>query len=103
MVRWIHVVSRIALTLVAALLVAAATPLTAQQVAAPVSTPATAQSSTSPSSTAGPRLRPELRRTEANFNDAGASAPMPSDSHTFTITTLVLVLAVVILVLLIVH
>lgn len=124
MMRWLARPDRGALTLVAGLCVAAATPLVAQQdsVPAPPAGTSAAQvssASTSPTSTtrasassastsstlAGPRLRPEWRPVEPSF--AGSRTPRSmaaaGDSHTFTVTTLVLVLVVVIAVLLLVR
>lgn len=105
MMRWLSIANRGAVTLVAVLCVAAATPLAARQASGP--TPqagASAAQATSPSTTLpGPRLRPEWQRVEPSFADSSASGSVAAaaGSHTITVTTLVLVLLVIIAVLLI--
>jgi hypothetical protein len=106
MMRWLTTADRGAVTLIAALCVAAATPLSAQQAAGPAP-PARAsapQASPADSALPGPRLRPEWRRVEPSFADSSATAPLAATAvagtHTITITTLALVLIVIIIVLL---
>jgi hypothetical protein len=107
MMRWSTTADRGAVTLAAALCVAAAAPLVAQHAAGPAP-PASASEvqATSPSTPLpGPRLRPEWRQVESSFADSSATAPMAATaaagSNTITISTLVLVLVVIIIVLLI--
>lgn len=104
--RWFRLAGRGAVILTAGVCLAAATPLGAQQVAAPAPPAAATAAPVSPASTTlpGPRVRPEWRRVEPSFADssAAASTTAVAGSHTVTVTTLVLVLAVIILVLLIV-
>jgi hypothetical protein len=105
MIRWLRSVDRCAMTLAAALWLAA-TPLTAQQGAGP-SAPAGAtatQASPPPAALPGPRLRPEWRQVEPSFADSTVTAPMTATaaaSHTITFSTLTLVLVIIIVVLLI--
>jgi len=105
MMRWLSIADRGAVTLVAVLCVAAATPLAAQQASgpAPQAGASAAQASSASTALPGPRLRPEWRRVEPSFADSSASRPVAATagSHTVTITTLVLVLVVIIAVLLI--
>lgn len=113
MTRWPSPADRGALALVAALCVAAATPLVAQQdsVPAPQASTSAAQASSATTSTTvsarttlpGPRLRPEWRPVEPSFAGSRTARSMAAsgDSHTITVTTLVLVLVVIIAVLLI--
>jgi len=106
MMRWLTTADRGAVTLVAALCVAAATPLAAQQGAgpAPPAGASAAQASPADSALPGPRLRPEWRQVDPSFADSGATAPMATTAvagtHTITLTTLALVLVVIIIVLL---
>jgi hypothetical protein len=106
MIRWPSIAGRGAMVLVAALCVAAASPLAAQQdsVSAPQASAIRAQASSASTSLPGPRLRPEWRRVEPRFAGNGTAGPMAGSggSHTITVTTLVLVLVVIIAVLLIV-
>ncbi|HEV8400565.1 MAG TPA: hypothetical protein VGQ18_12120 [Gemmatimonadales bacterium] len=80
----------------AALYVAPAAPLAAQQVADSLPTSTSAAPATTP--LAGPRLQPEWTRFEPRVADTPASL---AATHTIRVSTLVLVLSVVILVLLI--
>lgn len=107
MTRWSTTADRGAVTLVAALCMAA-TPLAAQQIASPAPPAgASAVPATSPSTALpGPRLRPEFPQVEPSFADNSATAPMATTTaaatNTITISTLALVLVVIIIVLLIV-
>lgn len=105
MKHWLSIAHRGAVTLVAVLCVAAATPLAAQQASgpAPQAGASAAQASSASTTLPGPRLRPEWRRVEPSFADSSASAPVAAsaDTHTITVTTLVLVLVIIIAVLLI--
>jgi len=104
MMRWLSIANRGALTLVAVLCVAAATPLVAQQASspAPQAGASAVQASSASTTLPGPRLQPEFRRVQPAFADSSASASVAAaGSHTVTVTTLVLVLVVIIAVLLI--
>ena len=105
MSRWLSIVVRGAVTLVAVVCLAAATPLAAQQSSGPALQARTsaAQANSTSVSRPGPRVGSDWRSIEPNFartTTAGAAA-VPSDSHTITVTTLVLVLVVIIAVLLV--
>lgn len=106
--RWSTTADRSAVTLVAALCIAAATPLAAQQAASPAPLAgASAVPTTSPGAPLpGPRLRPEWQPVEPSFADNSEPAPMAATttaagSNTITISTLALVLVVIIIVLLV--
>lgn len=104
--RWLNIMGRGAVTLVAVLCCAAATPLAAQQASGPAPHTGASAAPATPATTAlsGPRLRPEWRSVEPSFADGSTSgaAAAAASTTTITVTTLVLVLAVIILVLLIV-
>jgi hypothetical protein len=108
MMRWPSIADGGAMALVAALWVAAATPLAAQvqqdSVRSPQADASASQTSSAGASLPGPRLRPEWRRFEPSFAGSSTAAPLAASegSHTVTVTTLVLVLVVIIAVLLIV-
>ena len=97
---------RCAMALAAALCVAAATPLRAQQVAGAASPTGASAAPASPAAALpGPRLRPKWRRVEPTFADSSVTAPLAASaaaaSHTVTFSTLTLVLVIIIVVLLI--
>lgn len=90
MKRWLNIA--------AAMCIAVAAPLVAQQASSPA-TPTQAGASTAQP---GPRLAPEFRSVQPVFANRTASATaVVSDTHTIRMSTLVLVLVIVIAVLLI--
>lgn len=97
MLRWPRIPDRGTVALAAALCVAAAMPLAAQQ--AETATSQAAASATPP----GPRLRPEWRSVEPGVADSSAAGSVTAVAapNTVTITTLTLVLVAIIVILLV--
>ena len=98
--RWLTVADRGAMTLVAALCVAAATPLVAQQAAAPPSQAGAraAQANSASATLPGPRLRPAWRRVEPSFADSSASrsvAAADGSDHTLVIVLIVALVVII--------
>jgi hypothetical protein len=87
----------------AALVAAAASPLSAQQdsVRTPADTNVTTTAPAPSAQLSGPRIRAELRPAQSTISSTHESAYRYYDNQTITVSTIVLVLAVVILVLLV--